>query len=266
MADETKMMFVRPRNCHSCGNGFFGLGHVVEYAQQIGAWDILDLAEGQAVQSNVFQAIDDHDPFGIYGFGHGAECIYTGDTEQEIFSCEECDRLNGRIVYLLSCLTANGLGPEIMNQGAVAYAGFNISWTWISENVDGDPYEDLYALGFYQSANELWMALLDGADFIEAVQASIDMYNYWIDYWWDNPGAPWSQDAIQWLLYDRDGLVALTYCDTIVLQEECETLGCHWYNDACHTMAEHENGGGGNWLLLLPVIAVIGIAFIATKK
>ena len=149
LADETKMMFVRPRNCTSCGHGFFGLGHVVNYAQQIGAWDVIDLAEGQAVQSDVYAALDLHNPGSFYGFGHGNNCIYTGDTEQAIFTCDECDRVNGRIVYLLSCLTANGLGPAMMEQGAVAYAGYNVSWTWISESgTEGDPYEDIYALGF----------------------------------------------------------------------------------------------------------------------
>jgi len=136
---------------------------------------------------------------------------FTGDSEQDIFTVNECDKLAGKEVYLLSCLTANSLGPAIIQNGANAYAGYRISWTWVSDSgSDGDPYQDLYAKGFYESANELWLALIDGATFEEAVQAAIDRYNWWIDYWFnENPEAPQSQDAIMWLIHDRNGLVAL---------------------------------------------------------
>ena len=110
------------------------------------------------------------------------------------------------------------------------------------------------------------MALLDGYPFLDAVQAAIDMYTYWIDYWfYENPGAQWSQDAIQWLIYDRDALVGLTFCDTILLEDECVSSGCHWYNGSCHSLPEG-NGVGLNWIFMVPVIALVGIALIATKK
>jgi len=203
-------MFVRPVNCHDCGNGFYALGHVIEYAQQQGQ-EIIDIAGGNANKAPVYAAIDSNNPTHFYGFGHGGNTRFTGDSEQDIFTVNECDKLAGKEVYLLSCLTANALGSAIIQNGATAYAGYRISWTWVSDSgSDGDPYQDLYAKGFYESANELWVALIDGKTFEEAVQAAIDKYNEWIDYWFDeNPEAPQSQDAIMWLIHDRNGLVAL---------------------------------------------------------
>lgn len=267
MPEPSTMMFIRPRNCHSCGHGYYGLLHAVEHAQQSGVWNIIDITEEEAVKDPIYTAINQYDPGSFYGFGHGNDCRYTGDDELDVFNCDECDKLSGRIIYLLSCLTANGLGPEIMNQGAVAYAGFDISWTWMSSSgTDGDPYEDLYAKGFWESANELWIAVCDGYDFIDAVQQSINKYNEWIDYWYyTNPGDPYSQEAIMWLVHDRDGLVALTYCDSINTQQECLSEGCHWYNNSCHSMPQKQSGGIP-LVAIIPVIMLVGIAFIAVKK
>lgn len=264
MPDPNKTMIVRPLNCTYCGHGYYGLYHVVEYARSLG-WGVVDMSAGQAMQGPVFTAIDMEDPGSFYGFGHGNDCRYTGDTERDIFNCEECDRLAGRIVYLLSCLTANGLGPAIMENGAINYAGFDIEWTWISESgTEGDPYADSYAHGFWESANELWMAHLDGYNFHETIQCSIDKYNEWIDYWYDHPEDPSSDDCIMWLLWDRDGLVGLpaVECGRYATQEECEMAGCRWNDGFCQS----EVTAGINWTVAIPILLIVGIAFLAFKK
>lgn len=260
-------MFVRPRNCRYCGHGYHALGHVVQYAASKGLWNIADLSAEQANKTPIYNAIDNTDPFGFYGFGHGNDCEFTGDLEEDIFTCAECDKLNGKLVYLLSCLTANGLGPKIMENGAIGYAGFDISWTWLSRSgTDGDPYEDPYAICFWESANEFWMALLDGLDFHEAAQKSIDKYNEWIDYWfYENPEDPASQDCMMWLAYDRDGLVAISFCDTLIDQISCETEGCYWYDDACHSVPLPPPRPGIG-VALIPIILIVGVAFIVGTK
>lgn len=260
-------MFVRPKNCRYCIHGFNALGHIVGYAQQKGLWNITDLTETQANQTPVYDAIDATDPFAFYGFGHGQIDRYTGDSEQDIFNTFECNKLSGRVVYLLSCLTATVLGPEIIRQGALAYAGFNISWTWVaqSENeefVYFDPYDDPYAYGFYESANELWKALLDGKTFQESVQQSVNKYNEWIDYWYyQNPGDPASQDCIKYLALDRDGLVSLDVCDVQTNQTECEALGCYWINGVC--CASQVQGGSGNLIPIVLAVGIVGVVVVS---
>lgn len=267
MPNEDNMMFVRPKNCRYCGHGYHGLYHVVEYAQQKEQWNITDISAEQANKGPVYDALNDTDPLSFYGFGHGLDCRYTGDLEQDIFSCDDCSILSERVVYLLSCLTANGLGPKIIENGALAYAGFNISWTWLSQTgTDGDPYDDRYAFGFWESANELWMALLDGYDFQESVQKSIDRYDAWIDYWfYEEPEDPESQNCIMWLIHDRDGLVALDKCMNYSNQENCETGGCYWYNNICNSVPKtiDEEGMSLGIVGLIPIIALIGIVLIA---
>jgi len=267
MPDESNMMFVRPRNCHYCEHGYNALQHMVAYAQQKGVWNITDLAETQANKAPIYASIDQTDPFAFYGFGHGNHDRYTGDSEENIFTVTECGKLSGRVVYLLSCLTANSLGPAIIQNGALAYAGFNISWTWIGETENDefsypDPYDDPYAFGFYESANELWKALLDGKTFNEAIQQSKNKYDEWIDYWfYTNPEDPASQDCIMWLAHDRDGLVGLNVCDVQNTENDCVTQGCYWYEGCCHASPYQEYSG--NLLTIAIAAGVIGVALAA---
>lgn len=266
MVNVNNMMFIRPKNCHDCGNGYNGLNHVVQYAQNKGLWNIIDLSADEANKDPVYQAINNTDPFGIYGFGHGSDCRYTGDLEEDIFTCSECGNLNGRIIYLLSCLTGNSLGPAIIQNGGAAYAGYNISWTWITEGTtEGDPYIDKYGKCFWESGNELWIALCDGYEFMEAIDKIIEKYNQWIDYWfYTNPDDDYAEECIMWLAYDRDGLIAYNECMLKQTQQECQNAGCYWYNNICNSREPTKSTF--NLIPLIPVIAVIGIAFIVGMK
>jgi len=127
MVDTTKMMFSRPINCRYCGHGYYGLQHVVDYANQLHRWTLIDMTKEQANKNPIYAAIDEHDPASFTGVGHGNSCIFTGDAEQAIFTCDECGKLANRIVYLLSCLTGQGLGPAIIDNGGVAYAGLSLA-------------------------------------------------------------------------------------------------------------------------------------------
>jgi hypothetical protein len=211
MADPTKMMFSRPKNCQYCGNGYYALQHMLEYAQSKAKWTIIDAAAENAVKEHIFPALLEHDPESFFGFGHGSNTVFTGDTTQPIFTSLDCSNLANRYTFLLSCLTANGLGPAIIQAGGKAYAGYNISWTWLNySDVNGDPYLDKYAKCFWESANEFWRAFIDGASFPEAMQASIAKYNWWIDYWLNtNPNDAQSESCIMWLVSDRDSLVTV---------------------------------------------------------
>lgn len=211
MPDPGFMMFSRPKSCQYCGNGYYAIQHALEYAAAKGTWTCIDMAESHATKEYIFPAIEQYDPMYFYGFGHGSPTIFTGDTTQEIFSVENCGNLAGRYIYLLSCLTANALGPAIIQNGALSYAGYNISWTWMNEtDPSGDPYTDKYARGFWESANELWNSFCDGNSFVVAQRDCIDKYNEWIDYWTNTaPEDPESENCIMWLLWDRNGLVVV---------------------------------------------------------
>lgn len=263
------MMFSRPKNCRYCGNGYYALLHVINYAQSKG-FNVIDASAENANKGPIYAAIDAHDPASFYGFGHGNETTYTADAEEPVFTVDECDKLSGRVVYLLSCLTGVSLGYEIINQGALAYAGFNISWTWMSEGgTDIDPYEDKYAKCFFESANELWVAICDGEEFYDAVQRSRGKYDAWIDYWfYDNPEDPYSQDCIKWLSHDRDGLVGLDACSLLTTEENCSVENCYWYYGSCHSVPVYEPPPPQPKIAYaaIPMIAIICIGLIVGQK
>lgn len=242
------MMFSRPFACRFCPHGYYGMLYAINYAQEKGYWNIIDMSSTLANKDPIYSEISEKDPFSFYGFGHGNNCVFTGDAEEPIFTCDECGILAERIVYLHSCLTANGLGPAIIESGGLAYAGFNISWTWISEGPPvGDPYNNKYARGFFESANELWMSLIDHKTIQESADDSVAKYNEWIEYWRDGPGSsdPNAANVLKWLAYDRDGLVVLGHldaklplpyiCEEFTTKDECLAHNCWWYNNTCNS-------------------------------
>jgi hypothetical protein len=214
---------------------------MVDYANDKNKWNIIDLQGDQANKDPIYAALDEYDPLGYYHFGHGNLGVVTGDAELPVFTSTQCDKLQNRITYLLSCLTANILGPAIITVGGRSYAGFNISWTWMTiTGTDGDPYSDPVGVCFFESANELWKALIDNAIFEDACQQSRDKYTEWIEYWYET-GGNYAASCIRWLLHDRDGLVCLgdmnarlTPCTSMLTKDECQNIGCFWYNDSCH--------------------------------
>lgn len=270
MVVDTNMMFSRPINCRYCEHGYYGLLHVVQYAEQLGHYNLIDISAGQATKAPIYQAIEQYQPGSFYGFGHGNDCVFTGDTERAIFTCDECSILQGQIVYLLSCLTGNGLGPAIIDNGGRAYAGYIISWTWMGVGApEGDPYDDKYAHGFFESANEFWLSIIDHKTVQQAYQDSIDKYNEWIDYWTDS-NDPDAANAIKWLIHDRDGLIILGdlnaslplpwVCEDFTTKDECLAHdGCWWYNGGCHSEKPPWISETKTFIVqLLPPVAKIG--------
>jgi len=236
-------LFIRPKDCRVCEHGYYGLLHPINHSNAQG-FNTIDLSWTQAERVNVESTVPIVQPFLIHGFGHGNVNIYTGNSETAIFHTSfDLTYLAGSVIYLLSCLTANELGPYLITQGVLGYGGFLIAWTWMCDGpVSGDPYEDIYAHGFYESSNEFFISLLDIETLQQAYDRSVAKYNDWIDYWSnEGSGDPYASQAIGWLIHDRDGLVL--YGDTSVKAIECETIqgrqecidgGCWWYDGECH--------------------------------
>ena len=85
MTNAKNMMVIRPRDCHVCGNGFYALQHIVDYARVKG-FSVTDMAISQAEKNPIYLQIDRTDPLGVYGFGHGNVGRYTGNSESDIWN------------------------------------------------------------------------------------------------------------------------------------------------------------------------------------
>jgi len=224
MAIYNSMLNIMPYNCRYCIQGWFGMQHISNEAIKQGV-NLIELEKGQAEKTPVWETLAAQDPIFVNGFGHGNNDVYTGDSETPIFTSNECDILAHRVVYLLSCLTANGLGSAIINAGGIAYGGFNISWTWMTNSVEVDPYIDWYAEGFYRSSNEFPIALIQTETVARARDRSIAEYSRWVNIWeTERSDDIHAAETIKWLIHDRDGLIVLGNLDEIVAHPGTRTV------------------------------------------
>ncbi|GAI85275.1 unnamed protein product, partial [marine sediment metagenome] len=186
---------------------------------------LTELEKEQAEKQPIWDTLAVEDQIFVNGFGHGNNNVFTGDSETPVFTSAECDILAGRIVYLLSCLTANGLGPAIIDAGGMAYGGYNIAWTWGANNINSDPYTDWYAEAYYRGTNEFPIALIQGETVARARDRCIAEYNRWIEIW-ETERADDSAAAaiIKFLIHDRDGLTVLGYLEATLRTEPPESV------------------------------------------
>lgn len=181
--------------------GSFALKHVVD-AWRARDLEITDLAGADAVREKVLDAFNVHDPVLYFMVGHGNEDLMTGQEYDNLFWTCDCRALVGRVIVALSCVTAARLGPDAVGKGARCYIGYDKDFTWIMDVVQ-DPLLNLYARGFFEAVLEILYRLMAGDTTAEAYRASMDVWNYWIDYWTrsTDPSAPL---VLQWLIHDRD--------------------------------------------------------------
>lgn len=204
-----KMLNIMPHSCLYCDIGLKGMQHVSSEALQQGL-HLTELMRGEAEKIPVWNALANEDPIFVNGFGHGSYAIYTGDTVTPIFTSTDCHILSGRVVYLLSCYTANELGPAVIEAGGIAYGGYKIDWTWMMWEFGIDPYTDRLGEGFYRSSNEFPITLIHGENVAIARDKCIAEYNRWIKIWeTERSDDEFAADTIKWLIWDRDGLTVL---------------------------------------------------------
>jgi hypothetical protein len=187
--------------------GSLALKHGVDYMRGRGL-TVDDLFSNNAVRSKVLESLSRYDSVCFMGVGHGSSDVFTGHNFERIWWTCDCKELRGRVVYLLSCLTGQRLGPDMVNdKGAWCYIGYKVEFTWIQERLV-DPLQDKYGRSFFEPVLEIIYRLADGHTAGEAFKASVDKWNYWIDYWTrsDDPLAPL---VIMFLKLDRDGQVII---------------------------------------------------------
>lgn len=90
----------------------------------------------------------------ITGVGHGEYNVYTGQNGEVIFKVDKYDKeeINGKIVHLLSCVTAKELGTDFVKNGCKAFFGYEQSFVFNWK------YREI----FFQCDSEIDFAFADG--------------------------------------------------------------------------------------------------------
>jgi hypothetical protein len=129
----------------------------------------------------------------ISGVGHGSATAYTGYRFSRLWEACKYDpaEVKGAIIHLLSCKTAQQLGPDLIKKGACAYFGYfeNFTITWAHPTV------------FWKCDSAIDFALCRGLNAGMAARVALSVYNYWIGKMRTIHGP-----TATWLTWDRDAL------------------------------------------------------------
>jgi len=204
----TKICFVRSAYDLPTTYANAWLAQVITYAKTKGYY-VIDLEN--PTKEEFEETIQSQQPLLVIGSGHGESDVFAGKEREIILKkCTNDHLLATKICYLIACNTALELGPSAVNKGALAYIGWQEDFVFaINAQYIERPTEDPYAYAFFDTANKIGYALLEGKTVKESYELAIQNFNKWIKYW-RGVGDPMAQQIITWLYWDRDNLIAIT--------------------------------------------------------
>lgn len=148
---------------------------------------IVELAGYDAVPSKIDGALEEYDPILVVMIGHGLEDRITSECMQPYMSVgdDRVRKMSGRVVVLVSCLTAKELGPDIVEKGALAYYGSSNELLFFIGLPPG--WGRATKSVFYCELQTL-ISLLAGRTTMEAHEDRLKRYEEEIEYWLTGPG------------------------------------------------------------------------------
>ncbi len=185
-------LFIEPEQ-HFLNYGSVVLHQIVEANKQAGQ-SITELKGSDANPDRIRQELEVLKPVTFVGIGHGNLSIYTVECTAPLLHAENPDELalmKERVVDLVSCLTAQQLGPALINAGAVAYMGYAQEFWFYTAD---EPGTTRAVQSPFLAAFEFTASLLRGRTTGEARADQLKKYDEEIDYWTtgagkDNPDA-----------------------------------------------------------------------------
>ncbi|KXB08615.1 hypothetical protein AKJ59_00715 [candidate division MSBL1 archaeon SCGC-AAA385M02] len=203
---EPAALIVRPNFDKATGYAHYYIGEFLDYALDAGTLDVIDLEAEGATKQNVLEAIDRHDPRFCYMNGHGGPDTFTVQNKEVLMqTCSGDEVLIERVVLMFSCLTGQRLGPDMVQKGVKSYIGWTVSFSWIAQD---EPEVDRYASGFFEAVNVMARMLVNGGSASMAMDASMEVWNRWIDYWAASDD-DYASLVVQHMVHDRDNQILL---------------------------------------------------------
>lgn len=115
----------------------------------------------------------------IIGSGHGDASSFTGQNENVILEVGRYNpvEVRGKVIKLQSCLTGAALGPDLIQNGAVAFLGYKDDYLWVMDaDYAATPWADKLASVCLMPAVDGLNALLDGKTAQEAFDVELQGY------------------------------------------------------------------------------------------
>lgn len=166
--------------------------------------DVIPLYTTKAVRSEFQKECDATDIGFVSGFGHGSEHVFTGheyDTlwEQNGYNPREA---SGRIIHLLSCLTAQRLGPDLISKGAKAYFGYYEPFFFYTQDPPpSDPLQDVVADPFFECDSLIDRRISEGCRAQSVYEEVLRHFDARIEEWTEH-----EPEVARRLLWDRNAL------------------------------------------------------------
>jgi hypothetical protein len=116
----------------------------------------------------------------IIGMGHGDPDTFTGQNESPILDVGNYNprEVKGKVVKLLSCQAGKILGPDLVQNGALAFMGYKDDYAWVADaDLSATPWSDPLAAPCLMSVVASLNVLLDGKTVEEAFQTELDQYS-----------------------------------------------------------------------------------------
>jgi hypothetical protein len=176
-------------------------------------WRVIDLAENDAVRTNVENLLKTGESTVLLFYGHGLPDEMTGQEETALIDLANIHLLRDLRVYVVACWTAKVLG-KASDKIARFYLGYKDKiFVWSQP----------YAKYLERCVNKGIVIMLDKPDCTigEARQQIIDEYTRWIDHFVVGPGASglYSQLFASDLRSNRDALAQVFGDETATLTD-----------------------------------------------
>lgn len=171
----------------------FNWAELVKHDAELLGLHVIDLQNENATEENIKRVIEESDPYIIFLNGHGTEYSFKGKDGMTniITRCKNDYLFKGRVVYALSCFTANILGKSSKNKGCECYIGYTNELIFPTQGMD-EPLKDSISRPFMMISNEIIMTLIKGGTPEKAIENFHKLSKTLIDYWKvkDDPAAP----------------------------------------------------------------------------
>ena len=161
---------------------YYWMEKVKKEAKKLG-FDVIDLKDINFDRNKLISMLKEKQPFMVILCGHGNDSSVFGHNNQKVMElCNEDYLLKNKIVYVISCYTANELSKSARNKGCKHYIGWDILLD-IPAKENTTPEKDDYAQPCMEAMTLLPISILKGDDINMAYNKCYDKFNEWIRRW-----------------------------------------------------------------------------------